>query len=701
MVTQGSSIYEAELIDKVTAPAQHIVKALAQLEAAFNSIGAPSSNFANNMQVISAAMKNVATTAENKFSTRLGMHFNRVSELTNQLGTAVGRSMELIGRGMRDAGLAGIALTTGLAVGLYSTIKAASDATEIFNAFRETFGGANNSVFNEAVKWVEDYTKALGRSSSETQKSLMTFQALFKGLGAENDVAAGVSKSMTALADDFGSFFNKSQEESLQRFIAALSGSSEVLDSFGINIREAAIETKGLELGLGGNIRKMSEMAKTLIRASIIAEVMKKIGAEGDALRTKFEWANQVRALGSAFEKLKISIGELAKTELLSALQSITSSFSFLIQNIKNAGAAGIKNFVNGLLALGGLSATLVAVGTAFMGIGSSVAILSLALAGVLTTIGAIAAGGPIAAIISAIVLATSATAAFGAAATLAEINYSALFKSLKTSFSSITKTIDLGKQAIVDAMAGGDWVSAWTAFKLTAENVFIDLAFFLQDVMAEAVKAGENVFTRVLTEGRFFPKKEFFDGKVELTFNERMALIQEKNTKALEELSASMAGARELQRLSDAANVPPPTTEAEIEALRGVERENIRIGKLNDELEANLTEGVKLAESLESPIEKFQRGLLDVDRLVKNMAIGPVTAKRAQEKLAEEFLKDIPQKPAFKAASLTGTFSGRIGENLSKFLPSMDPLLKATKDQTEILKAIKDNTAKLSVPVF
>jgi hypothetical protein len=63
--------------------------------------------------------------------------------------------------------------------------------------------------------------------------------------------------------------------------------------------------------------------------------------------------------------------------------------------------------------------------------------------------------------------------------------------------------------------------------------------------------------------------------------------------------------------------------------------------------------------------------------------------------------LKDIPQKPAFKAASLTGTFSGRIGENLSRFLPSMDPLLKATKDQTEILKAIKDNTAKLSVPVF
>ena len=681
MVTQGSSIYEAELIDKVTAPAQHIVKALAQLEAAFNSIGAPSSNFANNMQVISAAMKNVATTAENKFSTRLGMHFNRVSELTNQLGTAVGRSMELIGRGMRDAGLAGIALTTGLAVGLYSTIKAASDATEIFNAFRETFGGANNSVFNEAVKWVEDYTKALGRSTSETQKSLMTFQALFKGLGAENDVAAGVSKSMTALADDFGSFFNKSQEESLQRFIAALSGSSEVLDSFGINIREAAIETKGLELGLGGNIRKMSEMAKTLIRASIIAEVMKKIGA--------------------AFEKLKISIGELAKTELLSALQSITSSFSFLIQNIKNAGAAGIKNFVNGLLALGGLSATLVAVGTAFMGIGSAVAILSLALAGVLTTIGAIAAGGPIAAVISAIVLATSTTAAFGTAATIAEINYSALFKSLKTSFSSITKTIDLGKQAIVDAMAGGDWVSAWTAFKLTAENVFIDLAFFLQDVMEEAVKAGENVFTRVMTEGRFFPKKEFFGEKVELTFNERMALIQENNTKALEKLSTSMAGARELQRLSDAANVPPPTTEAEIEALRGVERENIRIGKLNDELEANLTEGVKLAESLESPIEKFQRGLLDVDRLVKNMAIGPVTAKRAQEKLAEEFLKDIPQKPAFKAASLTGTFSGRIGENLSRFLPSMDPLLKATKDQTEILKAIKDNTAKLSVPVF
>jgi len=491
MVTRGSAVYEAELIDKVTAPAAHIVAALGKLEAAFNSINAPAARVAASLNTVSSSMKTISSATQmNAGWSKLGQSFNRASETVSQLGTAIGRGLELIGVGMQRAGAAGIAATTVIAAGLYSTIEAASKATETLNAFEAVLGSSGKTL-QKTSAWAKDFSENIGRSEVKTQEALISFTALFKGLGVGTNLASGLAKKMTALSVDFASFFNLSDDESLQRFISALSGSSEVLDKFGINIRENALEQRALELGLGGNIRKMSELGKTLVRAHIIAGVMKDdFSAVGDALRTSMEWANQVKALGAAFEKLQVAVGTLAIKELKPTLLAINSAFKQLSKTVSKLGSAGMKTFVNGLLALAGTSAALIALGTAIAGIGSAIAIAALALAGFLTTLGAAVAGGPVGMSILAFTTLTVAIASFALAVAAINLPFQKMFDSLKKGFGELSKTVEDARAVITRAMQAGDWDTAWQGFVIAGELAFIQLAQTFIKVMTLAVNS-------------------------------------------------------------------------------------------------------------------------------------------------------------------------------------------------------------------
>jgi hypothetical protein len=495
MVTKGSAIYEAELIDKVSGPAAHIVAALDKLEKAFGSIGGPASTFAKDMNVIGMAMKNIQAGGRASGMVGFTQSFNRASETVSQLGTAVGRGLELAGQGLRNVGTMGVAATASLTAGLWASIDAASKATETLNAFESVLGGTG-ATLNKTSAWVKNFADTIGRSEVKTQEAVMAFQAMFKGLGVGNNLASGLAKKMTAISVDFGSFFNLSDDESMQRFIQALSGSSEVLDKFGINIRENALEQRAFELGLGRNIRKMSELGKTLVRAHIIAGVMKNdFGAVGDAFRTRMDWANQLKALSAAFETLKVSIGTLAIKELKSSLIAINSAFKGLAKVVAGQGLKGMKNFVNGLVAVGATSVGLIAAGAAIAAFGSAVAIAALAMSGFLTAIGATIASGPIGAVVVAVTLLSTALISFAAAAAVINLPFQKMFESLKRGFGDVGSVINTGREVVTRAMAAGDWATAWEGFFLAGELVFLKLADSFIEIMSMATMSVVKTF--------------------------------------------------------------------------------------------------------------------------------------------------------------------------------------------------------------
>jgi hypothetical protein len=712
---RGSAVYEAELIDKVSQPAHNIVAALGKLEAAFKQINPAAANLAQNMNIIGLAMKGMQQSVNNTGGTKLAQTFNRVSEMSSQLGTAVGRSMQLVGQGMRDAGIAGVAAAGLITTALYSAIKAASNATETFNAFKQVFGGAG-PAFEDAAKWSEQFAASLGRSNTKTQQSLLTFQALFKGLGATTDIASGLSKDMTKLTVDFASFFNISDDESLQRMIAALSGSSEVLDKFGVNIREAALEAKGLELGLGGNIRKMGEYTKTLLRASIILGVMRDdLSAVGDAARTKMDWANQIKTLSAAFDELKVSIGRLAIKELLPTLQAVSSAISQLSISAANITAEQFNKFVNSLIALGGISASLVALGTAMMGLGAATTIGAIAVAGLLTTIGAIAAGGPIAVAISAVLALSIAIGSIGAGIIASMLPVEQFFSEMKDAYTNLTNTIQEGRDVISSAISIGDWSSAWEAFKATAEIAFLQIATMFLNIMGDAIYAIGLMMIDL-------PKKAVMGGAAGAgkaigdAISAAMAAV---------DVDARMLDAQaRLDKIrrgvaDDVANQQGPQANAD-QLLKGqqwaidqetkrnavIEEADLKFKEGADAYEKNVDRIRKATEamnkSMRTPQEVFEDALKAIDELAtSNVGISNETAKRAQAEAAQEFI-DATKKnsPKFQAASIGG-FSSEFARNVSNFAPAFDPLLDETKKQTKVMEQIQKNTAKLGIAVF
>jgi len=114
----------------------------------------------------------------------------------------------------------------------------ASDAEETQNKFNATFGGQAE----KAEEFVDRFSAAIGRSKTDVREGMSAYQAFFKGLDFGEKPATDLSITLQRLASDFGSFHNLSEQESMQRFISALSGSGEVLDRFGVNIKSAALD---------------------------------------------------------------------------------------------------------------------------------------------------------------------------------------------------------------------------------------------------------------------------------------------------------------------------------------------------------------------------------------------------------------------------------------------------------------------------
>ena len=192
-------------------------------------------------------------------------------------------------------------------------LKAASDGQETRNRFRQVYG----DLADDADKWSENFAESLKRSDVGIKDSLANFQSLFVGLGAGNKDAFEFSQRLQKLAVDFSSFQNLKPEETNQRFISGLSGSTEVFNKFGIDLKAGALGLKAVEMGMTKSVAKMTELEKATLRLQIIEDTMSRQGAVGDAIRTLDDFANisrsaidQVIILAESFGKLLIPVAE-------------------------------------------------------------------------------------------------------------------------------------------------------------------------------------------------------------------------------------------------------------------------------------------------------------------------------------------------------------------------------------------------------
>jgi len=228
---------------------------------------------------------------------------------------AMQQQMERVARAARNILIIGGGALAGL-------VKIASDVTETLNRFEQ--------VFKDQAEAAEDFAETFGssvqRTSLQLKESLTTFQSFFVGLGFANSQARDLSQTMTTLAVDFASFNNVSDDEAVRRFISALAGSPEVLDKFGVNIRESVIEQELLRQGIEKTAQKASEQEKAIARLNIIMRAMTDQGAVGDAERTADQLANTMRGVRGELVLTAATIGAVftpAVLDMLNAVQNV------------------------------------------------------------------------------------------------------------------------------------------------------------------------------------------------------------------------------------------------------------------------------------------------------------------------------------------------------------------------------------------
>lgn len=311
------------------------------------------------------------------------------------VATQIDKEIKSIGASIRDTGksIAGVgaaAATAGAAssYGFLRATNAAGDFIETVNMFEAVFKNQSAAVRD----WGRTYGDQVKRSESQMLDFLAQAQDTFVPLGFDRREAAELSKTVTKLAIDLGSFKNIDDGEAIRRLLGGLVGNTENLKAFGVQASAAAIKTQALAMGFDPSNLTSYQKALAILEITLKGTQ----DAQGDALKTSDEYVNSVKGLKAELKRLSIAIGTALIEPMTLAVRGITwlvSKFNDLLEAfpVFSKLGAGVA------IVLTGIGAAATAVGTAVALIGTQLtamgAIALVQLSGVSGVLGSMVKG--------------------------------------------------------------------------------------------------------------------------------------------------------------------------------------------------------------------------------------------------------------------------------------------------------------------
>ncbi len=130
----------------------------------------------------------------------------------------------------------------------------------------ETTGKKFNAIFSPEVgTWAKNYADATHRSTTEVKQFLIQNKLMYQELGITGEAAEFLSEMTTSLAYDFGNAFSMSDADALAAIQEAISGNTDALAEFGINLDEAALKQSAQAMGLDDNIAAMDDATRAQV----------------------------------------------------------------------------------------------------------------------------------------------------------------------------------------------------------------------------------------------------------------------------------------------------------------------------------------------------------------------------------------------------------------------------------------------------
>lgn len=213
----------------------------------------------------------------------------------------------------------------GAAQGAFKLVQMASHATETMNVLRTTFAENSDAV----VQWSKTVGKEMGRSEFTMQDMVSKFGAFLEPQFKGNiPLITDMSEQLAQLAVDLGSFYNMSDKDSLINLFSGMSGETEAVRKFGVDISDSALEAFNKAQGDPRTMRALNLKEKTLLRFKKIMIDTEK--AQGDAVKTSADWANQLKRFTERLRTIGVTLGRKILPIAQKVLDKINDAISFV-----------------------------------------------------------------------------------------------------------------------------------------------------------------------------------------------------------------------------------------------------------------------------------------------------------------------------------------------------------------------------------
>lgn len=217
-------------------------------------------------------------------------------------------------------------------VSLKAIAEYLGNAVAKFNDFYEAtdlFHNAMGNLSGEADTLISKMQGLLGVDPTKAMTYMATIQSLGTSFGLTSDKAYILSKNLTQLAYDEGSYWNKNVAETFTAMSSAISGEIEPIRRLGIDLTQARLQQELLALGFNKQVSSLSQADKAVLR--YIAIMKQTANVQGNLAQTIQSPANQIKILKAQLDMLAKSVGSL----LYPAMKSILPPLIAAVQLIR------------------------------------------------------------------------------------------------------------------------------------------------------------------------------------------------------------------------------------------------------------------------------------------------------------------------------------------------------------------------------
>ena len=299
-----SSKLDSKTLDDFSTSCKKITDALDPLASKIETVGNSFAKLPSNIQKVIAATDG-ATKASGKSA-------KSYMSLSSQLNGFMRSAAKLVS-------LKAIAEYLGNAVAKFNDFY---EATDLFH-------NAMGNLSGEADTLISKMQGLLGVDPTKAMTYMATIQSLGTSFGLASDKAYVLSKNLTQLAYDEGSYWNKDVAETFTAMSSAISGEIEPIRRLGVDLSQARLQQELLALGFNKQVSSLSQADKAVLR--YIAIMKQTANVQGNLAQTIQSPANRIKILKAQLDMLAKSVGSL----LYPALKSILPPLIAAVQLIR------------------------------------------------------------------------------------------------------------------------------------------------------------------------------------------------------------------------------------------------------------------------------------------------------------------------------------------------------------------------------